>query len=279
MTLSESAADSDGAYPRPAACFEVAGGWVTGADHLRTGRPGQDALAWLCSDDMVVATVCDGCGSAALSQVGAALGARLWTQALARRLASAEALDRPESWPAVWRDAAADVCAVLADLASRMGGAIEQVIAEYFLFTIVGAAITPRLSAVFAIGDGVVAVDGRTEVIGPFPDNQPPYLAYRAMPGAIAASDPLNYCIFEETERVNSLVIATDGAADLSDGLGQFTGDRCFRNRDAIRRQLALLSRSRAAIDWDAGCVARTSAPLRDDTAVVAIRRVPGGAA
>ena len=51
---------------------------VTGARHQRSARNGQDAaLAW-CDGDTAVAVVCDGCSSAASSEVGARLGATLF---------------------------------------------------------------------------------------------------------------------------------------------------------------------------------------------------------
>ena len=65
---------------------EVAAGSVAGRMHRRLARPNQDAVSWIRARRGVVLVVCDGCGGAPRSEVGAALGARLWSRALVERL-------------------------------------------------------------------------------------------------------------------------------------------------------------------------------------------------
>src|SRR6185295_18687753 len=67
MTLSES--------------FVVAAGTVTGRDHLRAKRDGQDGCAIVARPDLVAAIVTDRCSSGTKSEVGARLGAA-WIAAL-----------------------------------------------------------------------------------------------------------------------------------------------------------------------------------------------------
>src|SRR5207249_11232554 len=64
----------------------------------------------------------------------------------------------------------------LGGLLEHMPGERELALRDHFLFTIVAAAATSREAAVWVLGDGAYAIDGRTHVIGPFADNQPPYL-------------------------------------------------------------------------------------------------------
>lgn len=239
------------------------------------------------TSDLLVATVCDGCGAGRHSEVGAALGARLWTRALAACLRGD--LRDAAVWSRAWRQAQRDVCAMLAQLALAMSLSPTDacspgdVIAEHFLFTVVGAAITPEATAVFAIGDGAVAINDRVEIIGPFPDNQPPYLAYAL--GESGREIPLSFQLVEPTSSIESIVLASDGACDLDSGpggevdggLGQFLADRYFRNRDAIRRRLAVLNRESCEVDWERGQIRRSRGTLPDDTTVIAIRRRPRG--
>lgn len=273
--------------------FEIAGGRVIGAEHRRIDRPCQDAFSWLSAESLLVATVCDGCGSGRHSEVGATLGAHLWTHALASHLRGKPI--EPEAWSEAWRRAQREVCTTLARLAEAMTRSsdparIADVVAEHFLFTVVGAAITPEATAIFAIGDGVVAVNGTAEVIGPFRNNQPPYLAYAI--GEDSRDIPPSFQRIEPTANIVSIVLASDGACDISgdgdrdrdgdsdgnasDALGQFLADRYFRNRDAIRRRLAVLNREACEVDWERGRLRRSRGALPDDTTVVAIRRRPG---
>src|SRR5439155_16598404 len=75
-------ADSTSTLP-----FQLAGATVAGRLHHVSGRNNQDAFAWAQSPGGLVAVVCDGCGSAPHSEVGAQLGARLVAKTLALQLA------------------------------------------------------------------------------------------------------------------------------------------------------------------------------------------------
>ena len=265
------------------AAFEIAGGSVIGRDHRKSGKPCQDAFAWVCARETIAAVVADGCGSGRYSEVGAQLGARLWTEALSRRLcAGASVAD-----PVLWRRTRQDVLAHLRIIAHGMGGELAEVVSDYLLFTLVGAAITPSLTAVFAIGDGMVAINGDVDSIGPFPGNQPPYLAYDLLDG-VHCDTSTTVRALRPTSEIDSILLATDGAddlvrvaehavpgrAELVGGLDQFwTSGALFRNPDAVRRRLAVINRESMSPDWDRRHVARTAGILPDDTTVVAIRR------
>lgn len=239
---------------------------VPGARHLRTGRNGQDAaVAWTAADRAAV-VVCDGCGSGASSEVGARLGAQLAIQVIAELLAAG----RPPS--AIWDDVRARVAATLGQLAGAMHGDRAQIVHDHFLFTIVAAAWSAPDDqvAVWALGDGGYALGDREIVLGPFADNQPPYLGYDlldSVPASAAHLDIASACC-------GSVVVATDGAVEL--GLDTFADTRrYFSNPDALRRHLAVLARGNERVDWHARKVERQPAALQDDGAVAILRWAP----
>src|SRR4051812_34679374 len=110
---------------------------VTGARHLRMARNGQDAAAvWavgevsaVAADEVAVAVVCDGCSAGASSEVGARLGATLFSRIVGSRLAAgASVSDR-----ATWDGARRELVALLANLLDRMPGDRIAAIREHFL--------------------------------------------------------------------------------------------------------------------------------------------------
>jgi hypothetical protein len=251
--------------------YEIAGGTVAGRSHVISGKPNQDAHAWLSRGEIVVAVVCDGCGSGAHSEVGAQIGARVCAARLGERLEKGAALDDGTLWVGV-RD---DLLGTLRDLASAMGGSLARAVTDYFLFTVVGVALVGDDGCVFAAGDGIAAVDGTVTRLGPFPGNEPPYVSY----GLTAANAP-GLSVVRAFSGARSILLGTDGAADLADlgsavrNLSSFwEDDRYFRNPDAIRRQLALLNRERTKPVWEERRVERETGLLEDDTTIVMIRR------
>src|SRR5262245_49170239 len=100
--------------------LEIAVGSVAGRLHRKLGRPNQDAVCVARTATGAVLVVCDGCGSAPRSEVGAALGARLVAHALASRAGGGDA---PVALDAALFAAAIDeVVARLASLGAAMAG-------------------------------------------------------------------------------------------------------------------------------------------------------------
>ncbi len=241
--------------------ISMAAAAVTGARHLRASRNGQDAVATYRGVGGAVVVVADGCGSAPSSEVGARLGATLFAAAVGARLADTE---REIEVPAAWEAARADVVKALAAVA----GGEHSLVRDCFLFTLVAAAIGPRGGAsVWALGDGAYSFGDTTCVLGPFEDNQPPYLAYDLM------NEPRRAHFASAPATCETIIVATDGACDLDTGLEGFATHKNLEHPDALRRQLALLARSDERIDWDARRVIRTPARLQDDCAVAVLHR------
>jgi hypothetical protein len=260
-----------------AAPFEIAGGSVTGRAHFAAVRNNQDAFCWASDADGLVAVVCDGCGSGPHSEVGAQLGSRLLVRAATRLLRSnleaADLLDQLGQ----------DVLASLRVLAREMSidaSSFSRAVTDHFLFTIVGVLITARRATLFSLGDGLAIVNGERTQLGPFPNNEPPYLGYALLPGARdrGDSEPVSFEIHRSmaASELQSLLLGTDGAVELETvaerpipGRGEAVGplsqfwndDRFFRNPDMVRRRLAVLNRGpRGGL-------------LADDTTLVVVRR------
>lgn len=252
--------------------FDIAGGTVTGRSHALAGRGNQDSFASHATAGCLVGVVCDGCGSGAHSEVGATLGARLVAAALLRRLVAGARLDAPSLWEALGRE----VLDALRPAALALGGRLADVVSELFLFTVVGVAIDGDAGAVFAAGDGVLAVDDDVSRLGPFPDDAPPYLGYRLLD---AARPGLTVVRTFDASTVRHVLIGTDGVAalaDLDDGgaLRELWEDhRHFRNRDALRRTLALRNLEEVRPIWSERRVERRRGLFEDDASVVVVRR------
>ena len=247
--------------------FDIAGGSVTGRAHGAAGRNNQDAFAWSDGAEGLVAVVCDGCGSGPRSEVGAQAGARLVVQAARRWLR--QGLEGADLLEQVRQDVLAGLRvlagAMAADEPSLASGScaasFSRTVEDYFLFTVVGVLITPRRATTFSLGDGLVVVNGDRHQLGPFPNNEPPYLGYALLPGLARGRHAFEVHRSIAADDVQSLVLATDGALDLEPLSPFWSDDRLFRNPDMVRRRLAVLNRGpRPGL-------------LADDTTLVVVRR------
>lgn len=270
--------------------FQIAAGSIVGRNHSDplVAKPNQDAFVHRSFEDMSFAVVCDGCSSGAHSEVGASLGARLIVQSISTRLLDAYQVSQsdPEGFLERVRQ---DVLAEIRVLANRMGGSFTETIGDYFLFTVMGALVTPGWTCVFSNGDGVYFVNGQAYSIGPFPGNEPPYFAYSLVQSKFEPNS-LNFEIKElfPTDGVFSLLIGSDGVTDLIDSeqrslpgkeevlgpISQFwEEDRYFNNPDNVRRRLALANQRSVRIDPNGQRLVRENGLLPDDTTLVVFRR------
>lgn len=247
--------------------FRVAGGTVPGSAHVRAGRSSQDAFAWAWAPRGLVAVVCDGCGSAPRSEIGAGLAARLFAASAARAMAEGE-----RAADVVCERAIAATLGHLHALGRAMSldtagtdvravTTFARTVHDAFLFTVVVLVVQPEETVVFAAGDGVVVVNGERIVLGPFEDNAPPYPGY-------ALVDPTRPSALEvvrrlPTEKLASLVLGTDGAIDVAAdrSFDPARDPRILANPDMVRRRLAVLARSE-------------STRFEDDATLVVIGRV-----
>lgn len=230
---------------------------VVGARHHRTGRNGQDAAAAWTDGQAGAIVVCDGCSAGAASEVGARLGARLAVAAIRDALA--------RSTPArIWTAVRAQLVAQLSRIADELAGDRAQLVHDHFLFTIIAAARLGDDVAVWALGDGGYRLGDRSCVLGPFADNEPPYLGY----DLLGRPQPDHLEVASATP--GHVIVATDGAVEL--GLERFASPALVEHPDALRRQLYVLARPIERVDWDERRIERVPAALQDDGAVAILR-------
>lgn len=233
---------------------------VIGARHQRARRNGQDAAAAWAEQSVAVVVVCDGCSSGASSEVGARLGARLFAQRLGARLVEGACVRERAVWEAVRAEVGALLAAALGDPVLD-----ADAVHDHLLFTIVAAAITDEGAAVWALGDGAYRFEDQTRVLGPFANNEPPYLAYDLLGITVEAT-------FEVLpEGTGRIAVATDGIEDLGGDFSRFAGP--ITQPDALRRTLFQLARADERIAWLEQRVVRTPAQLQDDLAIAIVER------
>ncbi len=246
--------------------FEYANGSIIGRNHVLTSKNNQDAYRVVTQKAFITAVVCDGCGSGKHSEVGAKLGARMVSSAIADLLHQ-ETISNPEFWNLL----KINLLQKLKDFVELVNGDLEFV-NDYLLFTIVGAVITPSETVTFSMGDGAIALNGKLTQIPAYPDNAPPYLAY-----GLYRPDSIDFEIRDRipTPELESILIATDGIDDLIkvENISQFwQEDKYFKNSDAIRRKLSMLNREEIKPDWNKRELVKRSGILSDDTTIIAIR-------
>lgn len=285
--------------------FEIACGSMIGYDHFAFNKNNQDAFKVLCGEEVIAAIICDGCGSksAKHSEVGAKIGACLIPETLVRiikryfkDLAALSLSKKMYFYPELLEKSLQDTLAQLRVLANSMGESLSQIINEYFLFTVVGVIITSYETIVFSLGDGVIILNEEFIPLGPFPENEPPYLAYNITGSDLKFNSPelLKFRLHRviPTEEFSSLLIGSDGLHHFisaakrnlpgkDEALGivnQFwEEDKYFRNPDMVRRKLFLANRDvmRYLRDKDGHIIdiQQENGLLPDDTTLIAIRR------
>ena len=258
--------------------FEFAAGSVMGIDHRHAGRNNQDGYHHVETPEYAVGVVTDGCGSGKYNEAGAHLGARLVVQELQRALKRDPYYLSLDFIQRLVVHKLSTIVDCLGPFPSR-----SEFINNYWLFTIVGYAITPVHTWIFAFGDGYAVVNGIHIPIGPFENNSPPYLAYGLVDTSIQP-ELLRFRLLAElpTSSLETFMVGTDGidflvhSADLSfpnkaDLIGPLSRlweeDRFYKNSDMVRRHLTLVN---------GGVKPTASGYLKDDTTLIVGRRREG---
>lgn len=210
--------------------FVVAAGSVTGRDHRRAERDGQDGVATLASDGLVAVVVTDGCSSGTTSEVGARLGAAWIVRLVEERFANVEGEDAARI---AARGVVDGLIARLRDLSITLGGGAD-VIGEMLLFGFLAGVMTKDVAIVFGVGDGLAFVDGDVTVIDPGPDNAPTYSAY-ALLGARIEARVLS------VGPADCIAVATDGVDEKT--LAELAVDaRLDANASLLRKRMNVLA-------------------------------------
>jgi hypothetical protein len=188
---------------------------------------------------------------------------------------------------AFWERLRLHIMTEIVTMADMMGPSLTMIVKDYFMFTVLGALVTPAWTYVFGIGDGVYALNGEVHVLGPFLENSPPYLSYAVTGSTLVQHTPelLRFQVHETiaTDTLRSCLIGTDGVKDLMPctatvsetgeplaPLAEFwSKGRYVKNADSIRRRLATINRETVQNSKIVG------GPLADDTTLVVLLRVP----
>lgn len=264
--------------------WQIAGGSVTGTMHLKPVKfdNNQDAFYWVVSDEALVAVVSDGCGSGEHSEVGAKVGCRLVARQLAFWLdrfgmGSPSFIHQAFREPFMWEVSRANVVDMICDVARGMGSSFHQTIRDFFLFTVNGVLMTRNSCVLFSIGDGFSMLNGSEFNLGEFPGDAPPYMMYSPIQDTLKDPTPELYKFQIHAvwlaSCVRHVVIGSDGVGKylmpaLNNDISEFwTDDKYFQNPDQIRRSLAVINKTNFKV----------RGPLRDDTTLIVIRRIPEG--
>ncbi len=142
-----------------------------GKSHIDGGIPCQDAFAFHAIDDVLIAAVCDGAGSAALSHVGSNLLAKSLVEAASAKYGAGELLHLldAEAFKLQIEKIIADVRASLETLAKNE----NTKLADYSA-TLVGVVTSASRGFFFHIGDGLAiaqSVNGEAGNIMSLPEN------------------------------------------------------------------------------------------------------------
>ncbi len=229
--------------------WSAAAGGVTGKDHRRTGRDGQDGLGTVRTDAVSAAIVTDGCSSGRASEVGARLGAACLADLVRCAFDAEDGSALPElegAASAITRGLIARLEAT-ARIVSGAGPIDAGFVGEHLLFGFLVAAVANGRAIVFGVGDGFAWVDGKATVIDPGPENAPVYAAYALLGTSIV---PRVHHLGPASE-VDTIVVGTDGAEELlvsavdtdEPPLGALVrDDRLLVNPSLLRKRLLVLS-------------------------------------
>jgi hypothetical protein len=263
---------------------------IAGRDHTTTQKNSHDAYHMVGQPGILVAVVCDGCGSGEHSEVGAKLGARIVTAQVLRYFHNDPSAFRVGQIDRGLMQVRRSTLSQIQLLADSMGESFSRSISEYFLFTILGVVVTYDHAFVFGAGDGVVAMNEQVTVLTPpGGGNAPEYLSYGLVETDKKGLVPFLQVVADmPTSMLESLLIGTDGVKDLigaaekmipgkSEKVGplrQFwTDDKVFKNSFTIHRRLNLINRTVPQVDYERKVVNEEHGHLPDDTTLVTLRR------
>ena len=134
---------------------------VSGTSHERRGQPCQDAYYWkILPEDVLVAAVADGAGSAALGEVGASVAAQTAVETVCAHNVKLRSLSDDEGWQSLVANALKTAqMAVEAEAFSR------QVNVRDLATTLILVVATPELVAAVQVGDGAAVLGDSQEHI------------------------------------------------------------------------------------------------------------------
>lgn len=268
--------------------FQIAGGSIPGTDHTLPGSPGwknnQDAYHIVSTDTMTLGIVSDGCGAGSSSEVGAKLSVRILSSIIEKLLPRYEEKfgTSYNGESSFFKRVREDFTAELRVLANKMGDSMTDIVTNYFSFTIIGFLVTKDWVHTFSIGDGFIQVNDERKKLGPFPNNEPPYIGL-ALREVVIPFTVDRYPI----DTIDQILIASDGIDHLFDAIGEKNPNGLwtiedpkiflntplfFKKMDGIRGRLAIYNTEHVVNEN--GSVFLKKGLLKDDVTIVAVKRI-----
>jgi len=199
-------------------------GSAIGRDHLYVGggpikplvgRGNQDAYATAEDENFFIAVITDGCSEGEHSEVGANFGANFIAHRFREKFHRSSNLGYVLAVEDDMERIRQDMLATFRLWLCNFPGNLHTNVSNYALFTIMGVMIRSMDVVIFSIGDGYWAMNGSLNRIGPFPNNEPPYMGYGLVTTKMVTADPTIIrfkCIAqEELDSIENLLIASDG--------------------------------------------------------------------
>jgi hypothetical protein len=244
------------------------------------------------------------------SEVGAAILSRLASKIISAQLLQCQSSDKAEVEVALevarlkildilynyatslCREERSDDIAIESGRMCWPASCLHIMLGMYFSATIVGFFASDSLFTIFSIGDGFYSVNGNLRQLDTADavNNAPAYLSYGLMGQINGISDEdkrfkANWV--SHPEDVERAMIATDGVrfmvgqddaqipgkSSKVGSISQLWDDKVFVNSDMLRRRLALLNKDVQVPDWVAQTMVVHPAILKDDVAVISVRR------
>lgn len=305
--------------------FQFSAGTISGRAHIGSGnlllgKNNQDGYNLEVLPNCTIATVHDGSSSGRHSEVGAKIGGRLICRLIYDAVCngSIDTVQNAEDGELIFEkirrkflkrmiqildyldvpycDCIACIVRPSKDKQSSNHGccSLDRLVHNYFLFTTVGLVMTPGVSIFFSVGDGAYAFNGALKILGPFPENAPPYIVY-PLTNTAYKTEWLKFKIHAvlPTAELDCGLIATDGISDLLDKENQhipgkniqvgpieqfWMNDRFYDEQEfeLITPWLRQLNSEvvRAKKDGDTTRLERSCGLLPDDTTLIVFRRV-----
>ena len=200
--------------------IHIAVGGAAGNDHKNPHGPGatnyQDSASLIFNGEIPIgAVICDGCGSMPHSEIGAQFASKRLAELISGDLADNGCVDLEKVCTQFI--AMVEQAAMLYKTGNE---AIEKVIAEYFLFTVLLAYEQNGEIVIAGCGDGMYMADDEIFVIEPPLKNAPPYLSYRLIPSQYCGQADI--LTIREIARIpissvrKSVIIGSDGLIELA---------------------------------------------------------------
>lgn len=281
--------------------IQYGAGSVIGRKHRELGLNRQDAFQVIRSPNRFVGVITDGLslivgpdGEIPTNcEYGATLGAHLIAKNIGELSLRVDSRHEREVFTGrpFWQRIEEDTLAYLRTDALHFGGNFQSVIEKYFLFTSLGVLITPNVSVFYGIGDGNFYVNGERIQLGPFPDNQPPYLGHRLLSGSRHISEQLQFKVYSviSTPDLKNFLVGSDGVNDLIDnaekplsGRKELVGsisqfwekDTYFKDEAAVDLRLNMIAEDRQTVNWEDQELNKYPGLLPDDTTLITGRQI-----